>query len=432
MQSVRIESLDQEGRGIAHADGKVIFVQGALAGETVTYAPLHKKPRYELAKVQDILRPTAARTIPKCRHFGVCGGCSMQHLDSRSQIAVKQRVLEDSLAHLGKVEPGMILPAIHGEPWGYRHRARFSARYVPKKGGALIGFREKRSGYVTDMATCEIVPPRIAALLVPLRELINTLSIPDRLPQVELAIGDGIDALVLRILAPLSAVDERLLHAFAGRYQVRFFLQPRGPDSVRPLDPAHSDELSYALPDFGLEMVFSPTEFTQVNPAVNAVLVRRALALLAPQPGERVADMFCGIGNFSLAIARSGAKVVGFEGSRPLVARARANAAHNRLEGQAEFVHADLFKRPGATQATGGGFERMLIDPPRDGAVELVKALPDQGVRRIVYVSCNPATLARDAGILVHTQGYQLSAAGVVNMFPQTSHVESVAVFDRP
>ncbi len=428
---IRVESLDQEGRGVAHADGKVIFINGALPGEIVTYTPYLRKSKYELAQVQQILKPSAARTEPRCRHYDICGGCSMQHLDARAQVAVKQRVLEDTLWHIGKTHPQQVLPAIYGEPWGYRHRARFSARYVAKKGGALIGFREKRSSRVADMTTCEVVPPRIAALLVPLRGLVNALSIPDRVPQIELAIGDGVDALVLRVLQPLSAGDEDLLRQFADRHHAQFFVQPQGPESARPFYPASDGMLYYALPEFGLRIGFTPTEFTQVNPAVNAVLVRRAVALLGPRPGERIADMFCGLGNFSLAIARSGASVVGFEGSKSLVRRAQANAALNQLAARTEFVVDDLFRIDNGRLARFGRFDRMLIDPPRDGAVELIKALPDDAPRRIVYVSCNPATLARDVGLLVQTKGYALSAAGVVNMFPHTSHVESIAVFDR-
>jgi 23S rRNA (uracil1939-C5)-methyltransferase len=428
---IRVESLDQEGRGVAHADGKVIFISGALPGELVTYTPYQKKPKYELAQVQQVLKPAASRTTPHCRHFGMCGGCSMQHLDARAQVAAKQRVLEDALTHIGKVCPGCILPAIYGEPWGYRYRARFSARYVPKKGGALIGFREKRSSHVTDMTTCEVVPPRIAALLLPLRELVNGLSIPDRVPQIELAIGDDVDALVVRVLHPLNANDERLLREFADRHRIQFFLQPQGPDSVVPFHPAHDGVLYYSLPEFALRIGFSPTEFTQVNPGVNAVLVRRALALLAPQPGERIADMFCGLGNFTLPIACSGARVIGIEGSKSLVARAQINAELNRLTAHVEFLQRDLFKIDRASLAQLGYFDRMIIDPPRDGAVEFIKAFAEDAPRRIVYVSCNPATLARDAGVLVQTQGYVLSAAGVINMFPHTSHVESIAVFDR-
>ncbi len=428
---IRVESLDQEGRGIAHADGKVIFINGALPGEIVTYTPYQKKPKYELAQVEKILKSSPSRTEPNCRHFNICGGCSQQHLDARAQVALKQRVLEADLWHIGKVRPGHVLPAIYGESWGYRHRARLTVRHVIKKGGVLIGFHEKRSSFVADMTSCEVLPPRVSRLLVPLRNLIGSLSIHDRVPQLELAIGDNVDALVLRILQPLSAADEDLLKQFADRHHVQFFLQPKGPESAIPFYPPHDGELYYSLPEFALKIGFSPTEFTQVNSAVNAVLVRRAIALLEPQAGERIADMFCGVGNFSLAIARSGASVIGIEGSRSLVARARANAERNGLQGGTEFMHADLFEIDSRQFSGLGHFDRMLIDPPRDGAVELIKALAEAAPRRVVYVACNPATLARDAGVLVNTQGYELSAAGVVNMFPHTSHFESVAVFDR-
>ena len=371
------------------------------------------------------------RVTPHCPHFGVCGGCSQQHFDARAQVAAKQRVLEDNLRHIGKVAPDCILPAIYGEAWGYRHRARFSARYVQKKGGALVGFREKRSSYVTDMTTCAVIPPRISALLVPLRGLINGLSRPERLPQIELAIGEGVDALVMRTLEALTGDDEAVLRRFADLHNVQFFLQARGPDTATPFYPPHDGVLYYRLPEFDLELGFSPTEFTQVNAGVNAVLVRRAVTLLAPQLGERIADMFCGLGNFTLAIARSGASVIGMEGARSLVDRAQSNAVRNGLSATTGFRQADLFKIDETSLAQLGRFDRMLIDPPRDGAAELIKALTGDAPRRIVYVSCNAATLARDAGVLVHTNGYELTAAGVVNMFPHTSHVESIAVFDR-
>ncbi|MCE9639469.1 MAG: 23S rRNA (uracil(1939)-C(5))-methyltransferase RlmD [Betaproteobacteria bacterium] len=429
--TIRVESLDQEGRGVAHADGKVIFIQGALPGELVTYASFVKKPSYELAQVGQVIEAAPMRATPRCPHFGLCGGCSQQHFDARAQVAAKQRVLEDNLKHIGKVTPGSILPAIYGEPWGYRHRARFSARYVPKKGGALIGFREKRSSYVTDMTTCEVIPPRISALLVPLRGLIGGLSRPERMPQIELAIGVDTDALVLRILEPLSSADEVSIRDFADQHRVQFFVQPRGPDTAVPFYPPHDGVLYYTLPEFDLELGFSPTEFTQVNAAVNVVLVRRAMTLLAPQPGERIADMFCGLGNFTLAIARSGASVLGIEGARSLVERAQSNALRNGLSVTAEFRQADLFKIDQTSLPQLGRFDKMLIDPPRDGAVALINALSDDVPRRIVYVSCNAATLARDAGVLVHVKGYALTAAGVVNMFPHTSHVESIAVFDK-
>ncbi|MBI2508681.1 MAG: methyltransferase domain-containing protein, partial [Betaproteobacteria bacterium] len=343
----------------------------------------------------------------------------------------KQRVLEDSLWHIGRVRPEQILPAIHGPAWGYRQRARFTARYVPKKGGSLVGFHERRSSYVADMESCEVMPPRISRLIRPLRDLINALSIRSRLPQVEVAIGDETDVLVVRVLVPPAENDLELLRRFAERHHVELYLQPGGPGSERPLPPAQPAELYYALPEFDLRIAFAPTDFIQVNHAVNRVLVRRAFALLGPQPGERVADLFCGVGNFTLAIARSGATVVGVEGSAELVHRAAANAEANGLSAAASFVERDLC-RPGQDLLAGlGRFDRMLLDPPRDGAIEVVKALGGDAPRRIVYVSCNPGTLARDATVLTQTHGYRLSAAGVVNMFPHTAHVESIAVFDR-
>ena len=429
---IRVESLDQEGRGVAHAGGKVIFIEGALPGETVTYTSFHDKANFEIARVETIIESSAARVVPRCRHFGMCGGCSLQHLDINAQVAVKQRVLENNLWHIGKVYPGAILPAIYGQPWGYRQRARFSARFVSKKGGVLIGFREKRSSHVAEMTGCEVVPRRISLLLVPLRELIGALSIRDRVPQLELAIGEGIDVLVLRALQPPTLEDANLLRQFADQYRVQFFLQLHGPESAVPFHPPQNETLYYRLPEFALKIDFSPTDFTQINQMVNTVLVRRALALLDPLPGERIADMFCGLGNFSLAIARQGSRVLGIEGNQRLVASARSNAKNNGLGALTDFLEADLFKIDRQKFSQLGQFDRMLIDPPRDGAIELIKALAEESTpSRIVYVSCNPATLARDAAVLVHTKNYVLSAAGVINMFPHTSHVESIAVFDR-
>ncbi|MBM3357884.1 MAG: 23S rRNA (uracil(1939)-C(5))-methyltransferase RlmD [Betaproteobacteria bacterium] len=431
MYTLTVESLDQEGRGVARRDGKAVFVEGALPGELVSCSTYRSKPTYELASLEAILRPSALRVAPRCPCFGRCGGCSMQHLEARAQVAIKQRVLEDALRHIGKVRPEQMLPAIHGLPWGYRHRARLTARYVPKKGGSLVGFHERRSSYVTDMASCEVMPPRISRLIRPLRELINRLSIRARLPQIEVAVGEEADVLVLRVLEALSEADAALLREFADAHRVHLYLQPRGPESAYPFHPPRAADLYYALPEFNLKIGFSPTDFTQVNHAVNQVLVRRTLSLLDPQPGERVADMYCGLGNFTLAIARRGAAVVGFESSPELVARATANAAANGLSEVARFLEMDLYRMDGARLAELGRFDRMLVDPPRDGAVELVKALADDAPRRIVYVSCGPATLARDAAVLVHARGYALRAAGIVNMFPHTSHVESIAVFDR-
>jgi 23S rRNA (uracil1939-C5)-methyltransferase len=431
MQSYKIESLDQEGRGIARHDGKTIFIEGALTGETVTASVYRKKPSFENANVQNILRESSQRVTPQCVNFGNCGGCSLQHLDAWAQVAAKQRVLEDNLRHIGKVSAGQMLSPLYGPAWGYRRRARLTARYVIKKGGSLIGFHEKRSSFVADMQSCEVLPPHISRLLSPLRGLVGGLSIRERMPQIEIACGDTADVLVFRVLEPPSDADNALFKAFAEAHGVHVYLQSKGPETALPLWPEAPADLYYTLPEFGVKMPFFPTEFTQVNHEVNRVLVHRALMLLAPQPGERIADMFCGIGNFSLPIARSGAQVTGIEGSASLVKRAAENAAYNGLSDKVQYQTMNLFEITADAFAALGYFDRMLIDPPRDGAAELVKSLVSAPPARIVYVSCNPSTLARDASMLVHEQGYTLSAAGVVNMFPHTAHVESIAVFDR-
>jgi 23S rRNA (uracil1939-C5)-methyltransferase len=431
MDTLKVESLDQEGRGVARRDGKAVFIEGALPGETVTYSVFRRKPTYEIATLGEVIEESAARVTPRCRHFGLCGGCSLQHFEARAQVAVKQRVLEDSLWHIGRVRPQRVLPAIYGPAWEYRHRARFTVRYVPKKGGALVGFHEKKSSYVADMDSCEVLPQRISVLIRPLRDLVSALSIRSRLPQIEVALGEGADVLVFRILEPLLPPDAELLRTFARRHGVRLFLQPGGPDTAAPMSAEDDTDLYYALPEFDLKIRFAPTDFTQVNHGVNRVLVRRAVALLEPRTGERVADLFCGVGNFSLAIARSGAEVVGVEGSAELVRRAASNAEANGLAGAAAFVERDLYRAVADPLAGLGRFDRMLIDPPRDGAMDVVKALPDDGPQRLVYVSCNPGTLARDAAVLTQARGYRLEAAGVVNMFPHTAHVESIAVFEK-
>ena len=426
-----IESLDHEARGVTRLDGKTVFVEGALPGERVEYVSFRKKPTFEVARSERILRASPYRAQPKCPHFGVCGGCSMQHLESAAQVAAKQRVLETNLWHLGQIKAEQIFAPIYGAPWAYRQRARLSVRMVPKKGGALVGFHERKSSYVADMRQCESLTPAVSALLVPLRELVAALSIRSELPQIEVAVGEDMTALVLRVLTPPSPADEEVLRAFADRHGVVFYLQPKGPATAYRFYPLDGPRLSYRLPDYDVEHFFSPTEFTQVNHAVNRVLVRRALTLLAPQAGERIADMFCGLGNFTLPIARSGASVVGIEGSAELVQHAGENAASNGLRERVTYAVANLFEVTPESLAALGHFDKMLIDPPREGAIELVKALGDDAPGRIVYVSCNPATLARDAAILVELKGYRLRGAGVVNMFPNTSHVESIAWFER-
>jgi 23S rRNA (uracil1939-C5)-methyltransferase len=439
---IEIESLDMEARGVGHlqnedgSPGKVIFVEGALPGERVGFQSFRKKQKWEAATMTELLRESNLRVEPKCRHFGVCGGCAMQHLEPAAQVAIKQRVLEDNLKHIGKVAAGTMLRPIYGPTWGYRYRARLSVRNVVKKGGVLVGFHERKSSFVADMQTCEILPPHVSAMLMPLRRLIASLSIPDRVPQIELAIGEDLTVLVLRNMEPLAGEDERKLKAFADEYRVQWWLQPAGPDTAYPFYPT-GRELYYTLPEFGIKLPFKPTDFTQVNHQINRVLVERALRLLDPQPQDRVADLFCGLGNFTLPIATLVREVVGIEGSASLTQRARDNAAANGLAEKTAFYARNLFEATADDFIALGKFDRMLIDPPREGAaavcqaiVELGEKHPDMKPRRIVYVSCNPSTLARDAGLLVHAGGYRLRQAGVVNMFPHTAHVESMAVFD--
>jgi 23S rRNA (uracil1939-C5)-methyltransferase len=445
-ESVTIESLDQEGRGVARVEGKAVFVEGALPGERVRIETLKRKPAFEIARLTEIEKASAARVVPRCPHFGVCGGCSLQHADPTLQLAAKQRVLEDALWRIGRVKAERLLPPIAGPAWHYRHRARLSVRHVPKKGAVLVGFHERKSSYVADMRECHVLPKKISDLLPPLRALVESLSIRDRLPQIEVAVGERLPpiddaptpgatvyALVLRVLEMPSETDEAKLVAFADMHRVELWLQPGGPNTVAPFHPRHAT-LAYTLPEFDVAIPFSPTDFTQVNAAVNRVLVRRAITLLAPVAGERIADFFCGLGNFSLPIARCGAYVIGVDGNAALVTHAHANALRNGLGDRATFVAGNLFIVTRETLAALGRLDGALIDPPREGAVELAKALParnDQdALTRIVYVSCNPATLARDAAVLVEDRGYRLTAAGVVNMFPHTAHVESIAVFE--
>lgn len=443
---IDIESLDMEARGVGHlqnedgTQGKVIFVEGALPKERVVYSSYRKKANWEAAKMMSVIKESSLRTKPKCSYFGICGGCSMQHLEAGAQVALKQRILEDNLKHIGKVRAETMLRPIHGPTWGYRYRARISVRNVPKKGGVLVGFHERKSSFITDMKTCEILPANVSAMLVPLRHLVASLSIIDHLPQIELAIGQGeqdkITAMVLRIMAPLSAEDEVKLKAFADEYKVQWWLQPAGPDSAYQFYPT-DNKLHYSLPEFGVKMPFKPTDFTQVNHQINRVLVARALRLLDAQATDRVADLFCGLGNFTLPIATQAREVVGIEGSTTLTERALENAVANGLDAKTTFYSRNLFEAKTDDFIALGKFDRMLIDPPRDGALAVCEALaglsavqPDLLPSRIVYVSCNPSTLARDAAVLVNEGPYVLKNAGVVNMFPHTSHVESMAVFE--
>lgn len=462
-EPVRVDSLDLDAQGIARLapneeelnqgqSGKVVFIQGALPTELVTYVITRDKARFSKAKVLDILKPAVFRAEPKCKAFGVCGGCTMQHLDIRAQVAMKQRVLEDDLKHIAKVAPEEILRPMGGPAWEYRHRARLSAvnRSI-KKGTVLIGFHEGKSGYVADMTACEILPKHVSDLLPEMRKLVMGLSIVDRMPQIEIAVGEPEDpnsddpkkskpvtALVFRNLLPLTPADEQLLRGFADTHQVWVWLQPKGIETVAPFYPL-TGKLCYRLPEFEIEMPFKPADFTQVNHMMNRALVSRAIRLLEVKSSDRVLDLFCGIGNFTLPLARRAKTVLGIEGLESLTTRAKANAEHNQLADKVSFMQSNLFEVTTETIASWDKAERWLMDPPREGAMEICQALAqlhEQGSdllpQRIVYVSCNPKTLARDTDILCHQAGYVLKSAGIVNMFPHTSHVESMAVFERP
>ena len=449
---LRVGSLDMDAQGIARRpDGKVVFIEGALPFEVVSVQVGRKKNNWEQGTVTEIHSESSQRVTPGCPHFGLnsgaCGGCKMQHLEASAQVAIKQRVLEDNLWHLGKVKAETMLRPIEGPTWGYRYRARMSVRYVIKKGEVLIGFHERKSRYIADMKVCRILPPHVSALLMPLRALIAQMEARETLPQIELACGDEVTAMVLRHLAPLSEGDLAKLRDFGEQHQVQWWLQPKGPDTVHLLDEG-GPQLSYGLPDFGITMPFRPTDFTQVNPFINRVLVARALRLLHAQKNERVIDWFCGLGNFTLPMATQAAEVLGIEGAETLVARSRDNYARNQADrpvGQplapTRFVARNLFEMTPEMLVADGTADKWLVDPPREGAFALAKALAElhentelrQGwtpPKRIVYVSCNPATLARDAGLLVHRAGYRCVSAGVINMFAHTAHVESMAVFE--
>jgi 23S rRNA (uracil1939-C5)-methyltransferase len=426
-----IESLDHEGIGVAHVEGKVIFIDGGVTGERVAFVRRRSRGNFDLGTATEVLRASAQRVQPRCRYFGICGGCAMQHVEPAAQVAAKQRVLEDNLERLGKVKPETVLPPVMGPAWGYRNRARLSVHYVAKKGGVLVGFHERRSSFVADTHSCEVMPPAVSALIPELREMFTSFVLRDRIPQIEVAVGERVTAFVLRHLEPIPEEDAAKLRGFADRHGIQWWLQPKGPETAHPFYPLDAPALDYALPEFGLTLAFGPTEFTQVNAGVNRVLVKRAVDLLDPRPGERVGDLFCGLGNFSLALASRGADVVGIEGAPSLVARAEANARANGLADRATFIAHDLYKDAEGALARLGRIDKLLIDPPRDGALEICKLLGDDAPRRIAYVSCSPATLARDAGVLVGVKRYRLIAAGVVNMFPHTGHVESIALFER-
>lgn len=432
----RVDALSSEGWGVVRAaEGrKTVFVAGALPGELVEYRIRRRERSHDSAELLAVIEAAPDRVEPRCAHYGSCGGCVLQHLAPASQLAVKDRELREALRRIGKVEPAAWLPPLSGEPWGYRRRARLGARFVHAKGRSLVGFREKMSSFVADVERCEVLRPEAGTLVGALGRLLTSLSIPERIPQIEAAVGDNGTVLVVRVLSPPSAEDRMKLAAFEREHGVTLLLQAGRPDQLEALSGS-APELWYELPAYDLKLAFEPADFIQVNGAMNRLLIDRALELLQPGPGATVLDLFCGLGNFTLPLARRASRVVGIEGDAGLIARARANADRNGIT-NAAFHVADLAGEAAVERCLGlagkGGYSHVLVDPPRTGALDVLPALARIAPGRLVYVSCHPGTLARDLGILVSQHGFTLQSAGIVDMFPHTSHVESIAVLDGP
>lgn len=426
---VEIDSLSHDGRGVARLDGKAIFVAGALPGERVNIRRTARHRHYDEARVETLLSQSPDRIEPRCPHFGLCGGCALQHLSAQRQIEVKQGVLADNFARIGKVEPQRWLEPLTDQAWGYRRKGRLSVKWVAKKEKAVVGFRETNPRFIADLGECHTLLPAVGQRIAELAELIGGLEARDQIAQIEIASGDAMTALVFRNLVPLVEADRARLVAFGQRTGLAILLQPKGPDSVVALWP---DEvaLSFRIEAADVELAFEPLDFVQVNAGINRRMIARALELLDPGPQQRVLDLFCGLGNFTLPIARRVGEVVGVEGDAALVARAAANASRNGID-NARFHAADLFQNHAAAEWARAPYDRILLDPPRSGAAEVLEYLPRKGCDRIVYVSCHPASLARDAGTLVTRHGFTLVEAGVMDMFPQTAHVESIALFAR-
>lgn len=427
---IRIESLSHDGRGVGRVGGKAVFVDGALPAEDVRLTYTRTRRDFDEGRVVEVLKPADDRVRPQCKHFGVCGGCSLQHLAPVGQVAAKQRQLLDTLTRIGKVEPGEVFSPLIGPVWRYRRKARLGVKYVSKKGRPLVGFREKHSNHLADIESCDVLHESVGQRITALSELISGLSVRDRIPQIEVAVGDKATALVFRHLAPLSTDDEQALIAFGREQDLVIYLQSGGPESVVALYP-EQPVLSYRLPAHAIELLFQPTDFTQINAHINRAMVDRVLELLEINPEDRILDLFCGLGNFTLALARRAGEVVGVEGEAGLVRRARDNAARNGIH-NASFHTADLTEEPGASPwLHGRRYDKVLLDPPRTGAAGIVPVLARSDAGRLVYVSCNPSTLARDAGLLVREAGFRLCGAGIMDMFPHTAHVESIALFER-
>ena len=425
-ESALVGGLTREGEGVVHG-GKTAFVAGALPGERIRFRRTRRHRQHDDGQLLEVLEPAPTRVTPRCAHFGVCGGCALQHLAPEAQLAAKETELREALTRVARAAPARWLAPLPGPVWGYRRRARLGAKYVRKKGTVVVGFRERAAPYVAQLARCEVLAPPAGALIAPLAELLDGLSIREQLPQIEVAVADNATALVLRVLAAPSAEDRTRLAAFAAAHGVRFYLQSAGLDSVRELDEA-GEPLRYALPGSDLALEFAPTDFIQVNAAINGALVARALELLELTASSVVLDLYCGLGNFTLPLARRAARAVGVEGDGALVERARSNARLNGI-GNAEFHVADL-SAPPAPQLPWmrGAYTHLVLDPPRVGAREVLAAVAALAPERVLYISCHPGSLARDLGVLVHEHGFTLQAAGVVDMFPHTAHVESMAL----
>jgi len=430
-ETARIASVTHDGRGIADTSGKKVFVAGALAGEQVRYMRRKFRRKFDEAELLEIIEASPDRIEARCEAFGRCGGCALQHVSVDQQRAIKFQTLRDNLERIGNVEPERWLDALTGPDWNYRRRARLAVKDVTAKGRVLVGFRERHAPFITDMHRCEVLAQPLDGLIDALSELIGELSISARLPQIEVAVAENAVALVFRVLDPPNEEDCSALRRFADRHDVRVYLQPGGLDSIEILHPPKAPEpLRYTLPDFDVHIEFEPVDFVQVNSDINRCMVAAAIELLAPEAQDRVLDLYCGIGNFSLPLARRAAAVLGIEGDSNLVRRAASNAADNGL-GHAQFRCADLAAIDGSESWLREPWDRLLLDPARSGAAEVVQHIDKIGPRRIVYVSCHPGTLARDAGVLVNDAGYRLEAAGIIDMFPHTAHVESIAVFKK-
>ncbi len=426
-----IVDLTHEAAGVARIDGKTVFVADALPGERVVLRRTHRQRKLDYAITEQVLRASADRVQPRCPHFGLCGGCALQHLAPDAQLAFKQTQLVENLARLGAVQAERLLPPLRGPVWNYRRRARVGIKLVPRKGKVLVGFRERSSPYVADLQECHVLVEPVGALMTPLGQMVEQLSIASRVPQAEVAVADDAVVLVLRVLDAPTAADLERMAAFSREHSVRIYLQPGGPDTIAPLDPASVPApLSYRLPQHDVTIQFEPTDFIQVNGALNQAMVDRALEVLEPAPTDTVLDLFCGLGNFSLPLARRAAQVVAVEGDAALVGRARDNAARNGIA-NVEFHVADLFKDVAGLPWTRRRYDRVLLDPPRAGAKEILPLVAGSGAQRVVYISCHSGSLARDAGLLVREHGFRLTATGVMDMFPHTTHVEAMAVFDR-